>query len=455
MIKPYIRLLLAALSVSTSASAQLPDSCAASTLVRQHYLGSAKIIALRQMLGDPAWADSVYIPAVIYNPVLQGLSAVFNATQFPERDTVTECLDIQAANTPVSPVGISLVVNDTSTTWAKNLHQGIFPTGNTTVDDLFLRYHLKKTSSYQFSKFFFFLENEEPLNTVALAKLFNNIPDTHADANSSIGGGNDIRLDTVGGSVTLRYSTGWGDCPAGCIFKRNWIFLVQPNCSVQFLGAQGDQLTSEVSCNSTYECYTTPLCMPWLQDSLQHYAAQFPDCTPTQPPLSVTLYQNFSSIPVLGIHGIIGIDAEFTDFFYCDGTYIGSCSITIAGPFCTPTYLFDFQHGDIIWDCTQPLPTPANCTSAAPVPISEALSFQLSPNPSASGQVVLRASFGTPAKGRLSVVDLYGKCILEKTFEAEQLVDPLNLEGQSPGVYLVRLEAANRISTRKLVLLSP
>ncbi len=455
MKKRCIPLLLAILCAAIRLPAQLPDTCTASNTVRQHYLGSAKIIALRQMLADPAWVDSVYIPPVLYNPVLQALSAVFNATQYPERDTVTECLDILAAASPVSPIGITLVVDDTSALWAKNLHQGIFPTGNATLDDLFLRFKLVKTSSYQFSKFFFFIENEDPLNTVALAKLFNSIPDTHADPNGTIGDGNDIRLETGAGGVTLRYRVGWGDCPAGCIFKRSWTFLVFPDCSVQFLGAQGDMLTPEVSCYSTYGCYTAPLCMPWMQDSLQHYLTQFPDCTAAQPPLSVTLYQHFNSIPVLGIHGILGIDAEFTDFFYCDGSYIGSCLVTIAGPICTPPYLSDYKHGDLLWDCNKPLPTPANCASAAPVPTADALSFQLSPNPAGSGQVVLQANFGNLTKGRMSVLNLFGKCILEKSFEAEQLVEPFNMVGQSPGLYLVRLEVGTNSCTQKLVLMSP
>ena len=449
MTKLCIPLLLAVLTITTSLSAQLPDSCAVPTLVRHHYLGSAKVIALRQMLGDPAWADSVNIPAVLYNPVLQALSAVFNATQYPERDTVTECLDI----TPANPVGITLVV-DTSAIWAKNLHQDVFPTGNATVDDLFLRYQLKKTSSYQFSKFFFFLENEELLNTVALAKLFNNIPGTHADPNGVAGDGNDIMLDTVAGAVTLRYKTGWGDCPSGCFFKRSWTFLIHPDCSVQFLQAQGDPLTSEVTCNSNYECYTTPLCMPWLQDSLQHYFTQYPDCSATQPALDLTLYQNFNAIPILGIHVVVGMDAEFTDFFYCDGSYIGKCLETIAGPICTPPYLSGYQHGDLLWDCTQPLPTAANCVSAANMPTADTFSFQLSPNPTNIGYALLQADFGAAASGRLSVLDIFGKCILEKTFVAEQLSEPLQLVGQSPGIYLVRLELGTRIYTRKLVIMA-
>ncbi len=448
-------LLLALLGTTVTLSAQLSDSCATSTLVSRHYLNSAKIIALRQMLGDSAWADSVRIPAVFYNPVLQALSAVHNATQYPERDTVTNCLDIQALPSPIYPFGI-ILFSDTVNTWARKLHQGIFPTGDPTVDNLVVRYQLELTGSSQHDEFLFFYDTKEPLNTVALAALFNSIPGAHAEANSTIGSGNDIVLDTIAAGLTLTYHVGWGDCPSGCINDRNWTFLVRPNCAVQFLGAEGDPLTSEVACSSIFDCATEPLCLPWLQDSLQHYVAQHPDCQSLSSGIHATLYQEFNAVPVIGIHVFIGIDAAFTDFFYCNGDYIGSCAITIAGPGCVPDNVSDYFEADTIWDCTQPLPTPDNCgLTAAPVPTAEAIFLQLSPNPATTGQVMVRANFGIRRTGRLTVLDVLGKSLLEKTFDTDQLAEPLDLVGQKPGLYFVRLEEGRYAYTRKLLILAP
>ena len=435
MIKPFLLLLLVVLSGITTLSAQFPDSCAAPTLVRHHYLGSAKIIALRQMLHDPAWADSITIPAVLYDPVLQALSAVYHAMQYPERDTVTRCFNILAFAGPVSPVGITLTA-DSAATWAKNLHHDIVPTGNKAVDSILLQYHLKRTSSQIGGQYLFFLGVDQPINTVALAALFNNIPGAHAEADGAIGDGNNITLDTVAGGVTLTYTVGWGDCPAGCISHRSWTFLVKPDCSVQFLGVAGDELTAEVPCTTIFGCATEPLCLPWLQDSLQRYVAQHPDCLPSFPPIYATIYQDFDTDPVLGIHVVLGIDAQFTDFFYCNGDYIGSCNITIAGGGCMPESLSHYLQGDTIWSCAQPLPTPANCGSlnATSVPTGEELVFQLSPNPATTGQVWVRADFGALARGRLSVFDAFGKAVLVKTFAAAQLDEPLDLAGHSPGM---------------------
>lgn len=455
MFKIRTLLLLVLVCATTMLSAQLPDSCAAPKLVRQHYLNSAKIIALRQMLGDPNWADSVRIPAVLYNPVLDALSAVYNATQVPERDTVTDCLNIQAFPGPIYPQGISLLT-DTTYNWAKKLHQGIMPTGNTLVDELLQRYNLKLTGSFQFDQFVFFFQSGDLLNTAALAALFNAIPGVQADPDSSIGGGADITLDTVAGGVTLTYSIGWGDCPAGCIYQRAWTFLVKSDCAVQFLGAEGNPLTAEVPCSAIFACATEPLCLPWLRDSIQHYLDLVGNCPPAMPSVYVTLYEELASQPVIGIHVFIGADAANTDFFYCDGTFIGRCSITIAGFGCSQPNLIDYFEGDTIWNCTQPLPSLAECgLNAAPEPGTQAIAFQLAPNPTTTGQVTVQADFGTRTEGRLSVFDVFGKTVLVKKFDAAQLRETLDLAGQGSGLYFVRLEAGGYSDTRRLSLIWP
>ncbi len=454
MKKFSLLLFVAALTVSTSLSAQLPDSCAAPTLVRSHYLGSAKMLALRQMLGHPVYADSVQIPKTLYEPILEALSAVYNATQFAQRDTVTNCLDILAFPAPVSPLEITLTA-DTNQLWAQRLYQDISPTSNDQLDSLIFDYGLQRTSSLQIGgQYIFTFQTDQPLNTVALAALFNGVPGAQATTNTVFGGGSDIVLDTVAGGVTLTYTVRWGDCPAGCIYHRSWTFLVRPNCSVDYLGVEGDPLTQEVGCSSIFGCATEPLCLPWLQDSLPQYLLLHPDCLPSLPSVVVNVYQTFNTNPVIGIHVFIGIDAQFTDFFNCEGQYLGTCAITIGGPGCMPENLSHYLQGDTIWDCTQALPTPANCgVTATAEPGREALRFQISPNPSSTGQVMLRADLGTRSKGLLSVFNIFGETILQKTFDTAELDEPLVLAGQSPGMYFVRLDAGGRTGTRKLLLL--
>ncbi|MEO6760090.1 MAG: T9SS type A sorting domain-containing protein [Saprospiraceae bacterium] len=432
--------------------AQSPASCSAPTLVRHHYLASAKILALRQMLGDPALADSVEIPATLYNPILEALSAVYNATQYPERDTVTTCLNILAFPAPVSPIAFTLSA-DTSELWAKKLYLDYYPTGDSIVDDLLVRYHLRKTSSILGDQYLFHFQVTQPVNTVALAALFDSVPNSFAEAEFSLGETFNITLDTVADGLQLTYEVGWGDCPAGCIAHRRWTFLVRPDCSVQFLGVEGNPLTAEVPCNAIFGCATEPLCLPWVQDSLAHYLQKYPGCVPSEPNIFLTLYEDFDTDPVLGIRVFIGIDAEFTDFFYCSGDYIGTCQITIGGPGCVPENLSVYQQGDTVWTCAQPLPTPANCgLVAAQEPRAAGLAFQLSPNPATAGQVLLKIGFTERSPARLTVLDVYGKVVFEKSIDTVQLEEMMDLSGQGPGLYFVRLEVGGQSGTRKLLL---
>lgn len=451
MMKPITPLLFVALFAAAPLQAQTPNSCNAPELVRRHYLNSAKILALRQMLGDPAWADSVYIPAALYTPMLDALSAVYNATQYPERDTVTDCLDIRAFPFPISPLTLSLVA-DTTLAWAKNLYIGISPTGNATVDDLIMEYQLQKTNSFQFDKFVFYFQTQEPLNTAALAARFNSVPGAHADPDGFIGDGNDISADTVAGGLQLTYRVGWGNCPAGCISDRRWTFLVKSDCSVSFVKVEGEPLANFVTCTGSFHCATEPLCLAWLHDTLVQYMTFVSGCPANNPPINLTLNDDILSGLVLGVHVFIGIDAAFTDFFYCDGAFIGRCSTTIAGGGCDPQNLIDyFYHSDTIWNCTYPLPTPANCKPDAVHEQALDLSWQLAPNPS-TGAVMVQADFGKRTRGRLSVLDLLGKTVWEKEFDTAQVQELIDLSRHSAGWYTVQLKTGGKVSAQKLVL---
>ncbi|MEO6759359.1 MAG: T9SS type A sorting domain-containing protein, partial [Saprospiraceae bacterium] len=95
----------------------------------------------------------------------------------------------------------------------------------------------------------------------------------------------------------------------------------------------------------------------------------------------------------------------------------------------------------------------SNCRLiAAQEPRAEALAFQLSPNPAAAGEVLVKTDFTDRSQGRLIVFDVFGKVVLEKTFDTAQLAEVLDLSGASPGLYFVRLDVGGRSGSRKLVL---
>lgn len=443
--------LLPAFFCTVVVSAQQPSpSCDAPDLVRKHYSGDASIVALRLMQNDPQWADSVLIPASLYEPAMDALIAVHNALQYPERDTVVECFDIHAFPYP-HPISILMSV-DSSTTWAKNLHNDIFPTGDSLVDDLFFTHQLHKSYSFLGSKFFIWVDAAQPLNTTALAKRFENAPGIiSVNPASPIGDGNDIVYQSTNNNVELTYTVGWGDCPAGCIFDRNWKFSVMPDCSVSFIGAWGDAINPGIGCNNLYQCAVEPLCLQWLRDTIQYYTDAFPNCSPPYQSVYLTQYQQFGSPVILGIHVFIGFDYEFTRFYYCNGDFIGQCTTTILGLMCTPPSLTDYIDSDTIWDCSMPLPPVALCGVSAVPEVAAGKGFHIVPNP-ASGLVLITAAFEKQEQGRLLVFDLYGRVVWEKQFKSVEFAEEIDLQGKSPGVYLVSIETGEKIWTRKLVL---
>jgi len=87
------------------------------------------------------------------------------------------------------------------------------------------------------------LESGHSLNTVALGNAFATIDGVNYAAPDSFGGdGNNIEMTEYGTEITLKYSVGWGDCPAGCISRHYWEFRINEDCEVEFLGNSGDPL---------------------------------------------------------------------------------------------------------------------------------------------------------------------------------------------------------------------
>lgn len=71
-----------------------------------------------------------------------------------------------------------------------------------------------------------------------------------ANAVSPSGDGNQIVFEqnATYNSVTFRF--GWEDCPAGCVYQRDWLFYVFPDCSVRYVASYGDAYTSTVQLES-------------------------------------------------------------------------------------------------------------------------------------------------------------------------------------------------------------
>ena len=431
-----------------SLSAQ--NLCTAPPAVRAFYENDARQLAVRMMQNHPVWQDSVAIPADLYERCMSMLLAVYNATQLPERDTVVECLAIHTFPS-IWPYSVLLGL-DLDETWVQNFKNDVFPTGNAVFDGLMGQYQLNKAGSFQIGNTLYgTVETDVALNPTALIHLFEVIPGVNfAELDGVSGDGNNIQLQpTLIEDVEMTYTVAWGDCPAGCIFERNWKFRVNLDCQVQFVEVWGNELTQEINCNNSFECATEPLCLDWLRDTVAFYQAQFPDCNQPNYGSSVTVMNNGS---VIGLDYVIGADFEFTRFYLCDGTYLGQCLITIVGETCDdPIFQEYLADADTVWTCDQPFPSLEDCgVLQAPEPPSWASSVQLTPNPS-SGLVQVFALFGQNRKGSLQVLNVLGQVVLNKSFQSAFLNESIDLQGSAPGVYFVRVQSGGELVVRKVV----
>jgi len=117
----------------------------------------------------------------------------------------------------------------TSAGWSENWYKGSLLTGEQTIDSLNNYYNLTKVDTLVFHDHIFVLYYAQPLNIKALADIFRKIPDIiFTEPNIIIGDGNNIQLvkDSV---LNFVFSTGSGDCPAGCIHRYFWYVSVNPN----------------------------------------------------------------------------------------------------------------------------------------------------------------------------------------------------------------------------------
>ena len=50
----------------------------------------------------------------------------------------------------------------------------------------------------------------------------------------------------VEGGYQVVFTVGWGDCPAGCIYRHQWTFAVAPDGQVGLIGEQGPEVPADI-----------------------------------------------------------------------------------------------------------------------------------------------------------------------------------------------------------------
>ncbi|MBL7932693.1 MAG: T9SS type A sorting domain-containing protein [Bacteroidia bacterium] len=206
------------------------------------YKNDADRLALRQALsGKSTYKDSINIDKKLSQYYLKVLMAVYNAKDFPARDTVVKHLNIHSYNPGMTSIVLRGVSN---LVWMSNLKNNHFPTGNSTLDFLMRRYGLEKTFySSLFQPNLVVLSSKSNYNLEALSCSLESVHGASGIQPEFLyGDGNDISDSLIGKDLEISYSYGWDNCRTGCRSRRLWKFKVKEDFSVVYLGSWGQSL---------------------------------------------------------------------------------------------------------------------------------------------------------------------------------------------------------------------
>lgn len=221
------------------------SSCSAPDSVVKIYRNDADHLNVKHIFNlNLPFKDSIPLDKTLSKTYLKALLAVYNATSLPARDTVVN-LKIHS--------NIGYVFNnimfsgDSTASWMINLKNNVFPTGNLPLDSLMNKYYLTKDHYYSWQTgHWVLLKSDTNFNAMALFDAIDvYVPLAHnVGINYIYGDGAQISGFINSTYTELTYSFGWGDCLAGCIFRRYWRFRVYTDCSVEYFGSYGAPLPS-------------------------------------------------------------------------------------------------------------------------------------------------------------------------------------------------------------------
>ena len=241
-------LFVAVMMVGSGAFAQIvPSSCTAPDSIIKKYKEDADRLAVRKFYRrNYLEKDTVLIPKAHSDTVLNALLAVYNATSIPARDTVTGIYKVHTSrNLTLNQIELGA---DSSQPWMHQLKLGIIPTGTAPIDSFLFHYHFDTVVHYYpnfINKDVVLLGTDSNYNIKPLIPIANTLQGViQAYEAPLFGDGNDITDSIFSDHIELVYSVGWGDCPAGCTFRRYWKFNVYYDCSVSFVGSWGNILSS-------------------------------------------------------------------------------------------------------------------------------------------------------------------------------------------------------------------
>lgn len=238
--------------------AQTPSDCTIPYELIENYERDIKILSLRRMseLSSPDLA-LISIPQAWQDTIAGGMAAIMNATSLPESDSVFNLYCVHDLTGPMQIYNILLFEIDISYPWTQAWQNLNAITGNTAIDTLVTNYGLSVIAYFHWSfGDFVFLKTDSLLNIYALIDSIVAVEGVLAGApDALIGTAGKIVYERIGDARYYDFYFQFNDCFDGCDNHRKWMFKVNADCSVEYLGAENwgvfgiEPLPAPVNCN--------------------------------------------------------------------------------------------------------------------------------------------------------------------------------------------------------------
>lgn len=254
--KTYSVLILICI-LKASVYSQVQSSCQKSAELEYYYKMDVADLAMRRMFETNSPDTSqIEIPQIHLDSIWNGLSAIYNMSEFPERDSVFDIFCIHNLSSFSSILWPAIYIEvDTSVNWTGNWINGEIVTGNTGLDNFISSYNYYILSS----------NPGYPHLVICSDSLINSY--AVSDSLMSFSGiesagpipmtldNNKIHYSIEGDYQYFTFTLAWGDCLAGCIYWQRWKFKVHYlDCTVELLELESNtsnNLPNPVNCNIT------------------------------------------------------------------------------------------------------------------------------------------------------------------------------------------------------------
>ncbi|MDB5013132.1 MAG: hypothetical protein JWQ25_1334 [Daejeonella sp.] len=199
--------------------------------ISDNYLDGAQELYIREIKNNPLHPNynEANLDTAEINRTLRKLQLVYEL-KTPQSDSVFKIL----RNKPLKCHSLNSIVLQVNTTQPhiQKLAASIIPTGNATLDNLLLTYKftgVQKSYNYPGANYLS-INSTESYNLIPIISKLKTVPGvTSAENNGVCFDGSNLEIKKTGSKTIIDFSVGSGDCPAGCIYRKHWLFSVENN----------------------------------------------------------------------------------------------------------------------------------------------------------------------------------------------------------------------------------